>query len=215
MLGRSRKRSGRRRPAPLDARPHLAAQIYAVEAWIAVHRIISSLQIEQLTELMQLARRDTEQRTQMRALRERSAHGHRRQALEPGAPQQLQEQGLGLVERMMRRQQTFSGFHDAREGAIACRARRGLDRHAALDIHLDPHHLEGNVEPAAERRARVAHRAGCRLQAVIDVHGAQRQRPPHRGALSRKRTSLREHGQEAGGIPAAGECREQAGRAGR
>ena len=79
------------------------------------------------------------------------------------------------------------GLHDAGEGAIARHARRGLDRRTALDIHLDPHHLEWHLEPAAERRGRIAHGVRCRLQAVIDVHGAQWQRPPARAARARGR----------------------------
>ena len=51
--------------------------------------------------------RHVEQRPHVPARPERAAHRHRRHAFDAGAAQRLQQQGLGLVLAMMRREQAF------------------------------------------------------------------------------------------------------------
>jgi hypothetical protein len=98
----------------------------------------------------EIAPRDLEERPQMPAARQGTAHRHRGEALDPGSAKELQQQCLRLILGVMRSQQAFARCEVQREGPIPGLARSSLQRLAGrLDRHLD--HAERNLEPSAER----------------------------------------------------------------
>ncbi len=118
-----------------------------------------------------------------------ATHRHGRQAGKSGAAQQLQQQRLRLILRMMRGQQAFARPQIPREAQVTRVARRRLDRHAAAGLNRNWNDAERNAQSRAQRGAGLAQGSGRRLQPMIDVHGANRQTAPrceaHRlGAVS-------------------------------
>ena len=109
MMRRSRQRGARTRPALLEERPHLRAQIRAVEAQIAIHRILDRGDSLSSAESPHIPLGDAEERAQMPARPERPAERHGGEALEARTAQQLQQQRLGLVLRVVGGQEAFAG----------------------------------------------------------------------------------------------------------
>ena len=103
-----------------------------------------------------------------------AASRHGRHALHARSAQRLQQQCFGLVFAVMRRQQALVGREVRGERRVARVARRGLDRRAGRQVHRDGNDLQRNVQVLAKKSARVAEFARRRLQAMIDVQGAQR-----------------------------------------
>ena len=127
------------------------------------------------TKLAQIPLRYAEQRAQMPTVAEGSTHRHGRQAGKSGAAQQLQQQRLRLILRMMRGQQAFARSQVAGEAQVTRVARRRLDRHAAAGVDGHRNDAERDAEPRAKRGAGLAQSGRGRLQPMIDVHRANRQ----------------------------------------
>ena len=178
----------------------------AVETRVEIHRIRERGDSRRRAERAQIALCDIEQRPQMPAAAPRPAHRHGAQSLQSGTAQQLQQDGLGLVLRVVRRQQAFPDPEFASQSQIPCIARRLFDRRAVgrHDGHRD--HGERHAEPPAQRLAGLTQADRRRLQRVVDMNGAQRQ------ITKSRQPRLRQRRQQARGIRTAADGHDQTGR---
>ncbi len=103
-------------------------------------------------------------------------HRHRRQALDPGAAQQLQQQRLGLVVEMMGRQQHRLRAQRARDRRVAGTSRGRLRTLAGRRTRIHDEAGEFDAECIADLTAMNGPITGRRLQAMIDVYCPERRR---------------------------------------
>ena len=111
------------------------------------------------------------------------------QARDARAAQELDQDRLELVVAVMRSQEPLVRVEVRRERGIAGLARRGLDARAARRREAERRSSSG-MPAARQAAAQAPPRLGTRLQAMIDVDGAQRftRSPPPVAAIACSRT---------------------------
>lgn len=136
--------------------------------------------------------RRAQQRSPQRVRAERTAHRHRRQAIHPCATQQSQQDGLGLIARMVRRQQHCTGWQLLAQRGIARLARSGLRPLWMLQLHPHAQHLQRHGPFTALCMAVRRPAIGTGLETVMHMDGAEIGQACHAGQM-----------QQHGGIHAA------------
>ncbi|MDD4881983.1 MAG: hypothetical protein PHX10_10450 [Gallionellaceae bacterium] len=147
---------------------------------------------------------DRKQRAQDRPAFVVALTGHGGQAVHPGAAQQAEQQGFGLVVEMVGQDDVIHRLVGI--GPVAGGAGRRLQA-GGLGHDLDPADGQGNAEPAAGAAAVLGPGVGVDRETVMDVYGGQ--------AVAEVLAQARQQVQQDGGVQSAGIAQSEAGAGGK
>ncbi|MNN45771.1 hypothetical protein D3C81_1601220 [compost metagenome] len=125
------------RPALLQHREHFAAQIVTGKGGVAVGGVFDPGQALGLGVRLQLLLRNGQQRPGQAALPQRTLYRHRGQATQPGAAQQAEEQGFGLVFAVLASEEYFTGAEHLLECRVTGIAGSLFEAGAGRDLDVD------------------------------------------------------------------------------
>ena len=186
QIRRAGQTLGAGRPARRQPRQNLVAQKSAIVADIRVTGIAHQRQIMGAVVVLQRRARQRQKRPNQARAAQRPFPGHARQALGPGAAQQAQEHGFGLVVAMLAQQQHITMAEFALEARIARLARR---RFQTLSAIVDAHTQRAQRHPPGPAAALAVPRPKRRLgqQSVIDMQRRNLFRPQRRSRVQQRR----------------------------
>lgn len=164
---------GRQRPALLQRRQNLRAQEIALVLRIGIAGVVDPAHCMRLRIGRQVGACVAEQRAPQRARAERALRTHRRQSVRAGSAQRAQQEGFGLVVTVMRQCQPLTRGQGRCKGRMPRSARSRFQPAAAVACHLYAHDLQGNPQVRALLLAVQRPGVSIRMQAMVDMHGAQ------------------------------------------
>jgi len=174
--GAAGKAGTRLRPAPRQQRQHLAAQEIPIQRGVVVRRILDPPEPMALRMVQQLLSRHRQQRSPQPARGVRPPRLHRAKPVRTGAAQCAQQEGFGLVVLVVGQGEDFPGAQFRRECGMAGGAGRAFQAQALVARHLDPRDDQRHGQRVAGCLATRGPIVRGRVEPVVHVDGAQRQR---------------------------------------
>ena len=195
MGGAAGKGGAKRRKAGLQRRQQARADAVARVALVGVARVFHPGLAARAQPGADGRRRHPQQRAPVRHLATAPARRHGRQARQPGAARQRQQQGLDLVVRVLRDDYCFDSFwrssskRQSVKSLIAMVTRRRLGTLAGRRSRVHPADMQGHAQARAQVDAMALEVVGRRLQAVVHMPGLHLPRPA-RGAGQQQRAGV-------------------------
>ena len=178
MAGTASDGRRRRGPALADRRQHARPEPGPVKTRLVVHRILLPGNAFARGIGGEFRAIDLEERTCVPALPQLRTRGHGRETRHTGTAEQLDQHCLELVIAMMGGQQPLSRRELALERRIARFSRHGFEAFTSRRLKPKLEDSERDSDSPASEPAALRCVGRSRLQAVIHVHGSQRDAGP-------------------------------------